>query len=230
MVKAFIFDMDGVIIDSEPIHLEVDLMTARHFGIPLEEKEIDQYVGMTNPEMWAIIKETHRAAVSVDEIIRVQVEKKIRLLEALEIEPIAGIRELVQELGRHRIIIGLASSSPRAFIEKVLEKFRIRDFFSCVASGEEVPKGKPAPDVYLEAARLLGVPPSACVVLEDSRNGVLAAKRAGMRCIGFQNPNSGRQDLSAADFVVQSIGEIGIPDLFEKVEAVSRADTAEMEP
>jgi beta-phosphoglucomutase-like phosphatase (HAD superfamily) len=95
----------------------------------------------------------------------------------------------------------------------VLAKFGIREYFSCIVSGEEVPAGKPAPGIFLEAARQLDVSPEHCVVLEDSRNGVLAAKRAGMRCIGYVNPNSGQQDLSAADRIVHEITDIKIADL-----------------
>jgi beta-phosphoglucomutase-like phosphatase (HAD superfamily) len=101
------------------------------------------------------------------------------------------------------------------FIEGVLAKFRIREYFSCVVSGEEVANGKPAPDIYVEASSMLGVMPEQCMALEDSRNGVLAAKRAGMRCIGCLNPNSGHQDLSAADMVVRSIAEIKVQNLLK---------------
>ena len=132
------------------------------------------------------------------------------------IEPIPGIVELLEELRRQRIAIGLASSSPRSFIEAVLAKFKIREYFACVVSGEEMPAGKPAPDIYLEAARQLHVPPEQCVVLEDSRNGVLAAKRAGMTCIGFANPASGGQDLSAADRIVHAISEIKVGHLLNQ--------------
>jgi haloacid dehalogenase superfamily, subfamily IA, variant 3 with third motif having DD or ED/haloacid dehalogenase superfamily, subfamily IA, variant 1 with third motif having Dx(3-4)D or Dx(3-4)E/beta-phosphoglucomutase family hydrolase len=213
MIKAFIFDMDGVIIDSEPLHFEVDELTGRHFGVDVNKEYLERFVGMTNPEMWRIIREEHGIPHTVDEIIAFQSEKKLRHLEALEIEPIDGIRDLLEELRRHDIAIGLASSSPRVFIEAVLAKFKIRDDFTCIVSGEEVANGKPAPDIYLEAARQLGVSPEQCVVLEDSRNGALAAKRAGMRCIGFANPNSGHQDLSAADRIVRSIGEIKVAGL-----------------
>lgn len=213
MIKAFIFDMDGVIIDSEPIHLEIDLETAKHFGIGLTKEEIDQYVGMTNPEMWGIIKKKYNLSPPAEEIVNVQMEKKLKLMDTLDIDPISGIPELLEELRSHRITVGLASSSPMVFIEKVLEKFGIRHYFSCVISGEEMARGKPAPDIYLEASKVLDIPPEQCMVLEDSRNGVMAAKSAGMRCIGFANPNSGSQDLSAADVVVKSIHDIKVEEL-----------------
>lgn len=215
MVKAFIFDMDGVIIDSEPLHFAVDLMILEQFGLNLEKEKLEQYVGMTNPEMWRLIKEQYGVTNTVEEMIEAQLARKLMHLDEIELEPISGIRELLLELRNNNISIGLASSSPRVFIEAVLQKFTIIDQFSCIVSGEEVDRGKPAPDVYLEAARMLKVKPEDCIVLEDAKHGVKAAKSAGMRCIGFVNPNSGNQDLSEADFTVRSIGEISVHHLLK---------------
>ncbi len=211
-MKAFIFDMDGVILDSEPIHFDVDFMTLEHFGVNINREELEKYVGMTNPEMWGFIKKDYNIPQTVAEIIEYQLKHKIEVLKKSNIQPIEGIMDLINELQMHRIPIAIASSSPRVFIEAVLEKFRIIDHFVCVVSGEEVNKGKPAPDVYMEAARLLGVEPRECVVIEDSKHGVMAAKAAGMKCIGYINLNSGNQNLSQADIIVRTIHEIRVED------------------
>lgn len=212
-MKAFLFDMDGVIIDSEPLHFEVEMMTMDYLGLTATKEYLEQFVGMTNPEMWKRVKEEHQVPHTVEEIIDYQIAKKLNHLDKADLEPIDGILELIQDLQMNGIAIGLASSSPRSFIERVLTKFQINQHFNSIVSGEEVANGKPAPDVYLEAARVLGVSPEDCYVLEDSRNGVLAAKKAGMRCIGYRNPNSGNQDLSAADVVVDSIRDIRVGEL-----------------
>jgi HAD superfamily hydrolase (TIGR01509 family) len=214
MTKAFIFDMDGVILDSEPIHFEVDILTMEHFGVQIEKEQLERFVGMTNPEMWHILKLEYQLTSSVEEIIEYQLTEKINRIQLQSIKPIEGIIELIRQLRSHRIPIGLASSSPRRFIEAVLTKLRIAEDFECVVSGEEVPLGKPAPDVYLEAASQLGVNPTDCYVLEDSRNGIAAAVAAGMRVIGYVNLNSGNQDLSAANPIVTSIGDINIDRLW----------------
>lgn len=104
--------------------------------------------------------------------------------------------------------IAIASSSPRIFIEAVIRKIELIDFFDLWVSGEEVERSKPEPDVFLRTAELLNVLPCDCVVIEDSTNGVIAAKKAGMKCIGFKNPNSGHQDLREAALVVSKISEI----------------------
>jgi len=213
MIQAFIFDMDGVIIDSEPLHFAGDIDTMRHLGGEITQEELERFVGMTNPEMWKIIRAERALVQTVDEIIAYQLAGKIKALEESAYEPIDGISELLEELKRRGIPVGIASSSAKDFILAVLAKFGIASYFSCVVSGEEVDQGKPAPDVYLEAARQLGADPSRCVVLEDSRNGIIAAKAAGMSCIGYINENSGNQDLSAADRVVDSIRAISIDTL-----------------
>ncbi|MFC4597862.1 HAD family hydrolase [Cohnella hongkongensis] len=213
MKQAFIFDMDGVIIDSEPLHFEVDIETMRHLGAAITQEELERFVGMTNPEMWKIIREERSLPQTVDEIIAYQLAAKIKALRESAYTPIDGILELLNGLKSRGIPAGIASSSPRSFILEVLAKFDIASFFSCVVSGEEVHRGKPAPDVYLEAARQLGVDPRRCVVLEDSRHGIAAAKAAGMACIGYVNENSGNQDLSAADRIVRSIREISVDEL-----------------
>lgn len=207
-MKAVLFDMDGVIIDSEPIHFEIDVKTMAYYGIDVLPQELEKYVGMTNPEMWRLIKKEYSISQTVDEIISYQLKKKIHRLRNMDIEPIEGITELLFELRKKGIKTAVASSSPRIFIEEVLNKFNLMSCFECIVSGEELERGKPAPDIYIETARALGVTPEECIVIEDSRNGVLSAKEAGMECIGFKNVNSGNQDLSRADWIVNSIKAI----------------------
>ncbi|NEW06760.1 HAD family phosphatase [Paenibacillus sp. SYP-B3998] len=208
MYTAFIFDMDGVIIDSEPLHFEVDLDVMKNLGLLISKEELEDYVGMTNPEMWSRLKDKYAFNPSVAEIIDVQLAKKLSHLNESNERPIEGIMALIQLLKLTNKKIGLASSSPRTFIEAVLTKFNILTFFDCILSGEEVSRGKPAPDIYVKIAEMLETGVGSCIVLEDSRNGIAAAKAAGMKCIGFKNLNSGLQDLSKADYVVERITEI----------------------
>ena len=107
-----------------------------------------------------------------------------------------GIRKLLDELKSCGIKIGLASSSSKEFIELILNKLGVIEYFEVIISGEDVQKSKPAPDIFQKAAEALNVEPSNCLVIEDSGHGVKAAKLAEMKCIGFNNPNSGKQDLS----------------------------------
>lgn len=209
-MRAVIFDMDGVIIDSEPIHFEVDMQTMRDLGFDISSEELEKYVGTTNEYMFSDLKNKYNIKQSIEEIINYKVELTKKKVIQSDLEPIEGIKELLVDLKNKNISTAIASSSPRNFIDVVVSKFNLQDYFNFIVSGEEVHNGKPAPDIYIETAKKLGLPPEKCTVIEDSRNGVLAAKAAGMKCIGFQNVNSGNQDLSKADNIVKSITEIKI--------------------
>ena len=207
-MKAVIFDMDGVIIDSEPIHFETDMETMKYLECNISKEELEKYVGTTNEYMFSDIKKNYNIEKSVEDIINYRAEIIKNKIVQSDLEPIEGIRELLSELKKKNIPAAIASSSPKDFINVVVSKFKLQEYFKYIVSGEEVANGKPAPDVYLETAKKLGIYPKDCIVIEDSKNGVLAAKSAGMRCIGFQNINSGNQDLSKANVIVKSIAEI----------------------
>lgn len=210
MPDAVIFDMDGVLIDSEPLHFESEYAALRKLGVHTADDYLHRFVGMTAQLLWARILAEQGIDKDVDEMVAEVLEEKLRLLRAGDFRPIDGVVELLDSLRAAGVPVGIASSSSRVFIEAVLEKLGIASYIRAFASGEEVPRGKPYPDVYLEAARLLGARPEQCLVVEDSRNGVLAAKAAGMRCVGFLNPLSGNQDLSAADRTVRSLRELSL--------------------
>lgn len=207
-MKAVIFDMDGVIIDSEPIHVEVDMQTMKDLWCDISMEKLEKYVGTTYEYMFTDIKKNYKISKSVEEIICYNVEMAKNKIVQSDLEPIEGIRELLCDLKDKNILAAIASSSPMDLIDVIVSKFKLQDYFKYIVSGEEVSNGKPAPDVYIETAKKLGLAPTDCTVIEDSKNGVLAAKAAGMKCIGFQNINSGNQDLSKADIIVKSIAEI----------------------
>jgi beta-phosphoglucomutase family hydrolase len=203
MIKGFIFDMDGVIIDSEPLHFELNRRIMRDFGLELPDEVFIPYVGITNEQMWSELIERYRLNTTIVELQEKEALLKREVFQ--DLEPIKGIPELLANLKKDGIAIGLASSSSREFIEMVLEKLQIRGYFQAVVSGRELTRSKPDPEIFLRTAELLNVKPADCLVLEDSRHGVEAAKRAGMKCIAFQNPNSGPQDLSRADKIVHTL-------------------------
>lgn len=208
--------MDGVIIDSEPLHFESDRMVMREFGVELTDEELNRFVGVANPQMWAELKDKYNINLTIDELLERQHANKLKLLEESQLETISGIDELISDLQKKGIAIALASSSSREFIELVLKKLGIIDCFQVIVSGDDVEKGKPEPDIFLKAAELLKVSPENCIVLEDSEHGVNAAKKAGMKCIGFINPNSGNQDLSKADKVVSTLVGLEYDSFYER--------------
>lgn len=208
MFIAAILDMDGVIIDSEPFHYQVNQDLFCRLGIAVAAADYQSYIGVSHTSMWSDLKRKHGLPHPVTGLVEMQVKGNEDYLLHHSVVPVPGIVSLLETLHSNGIRIGLASSSSMATIEMVLAKLGLRTFFAEVVSGEDLPFGKPAPDIFLHTAEKLGVEPALCIIIEDSCHGVLAAKAAGMRCIGFQNPNSGCQNLAPADLVVRQITEL----------------------
>ncbi len=218
MVKAVIFDMDGVLIDSEPIHYKILNIFARDNGFFITEKEYDSYIGTTDISMWTIIKEAHSLPQPVEELVENHINECINYLRTnKEVRPIAGTVTLIKDLHKNNIKLAIASSAPRRRIDAVMEAFGLQGYFQAVSSGNDVKKGKPEPDIFLHSAKALGILPEKCIVIEDSRNGVTAAKSAGMKCIAYSNPNSGNQDISAADIVIKDFMELNYESIRKQI-------------
>lgn len=207
-MKAVIFDMDGVIIDSEPLHARLLLHTFDKYKIPFDPNDFDKYVGTTTPSLFEHLIALHRLPFALDELSAYQAKITLDAIENDPIEPIDGIRELLQTLKDHSIPAAIASSSSMQLIVAVVRKFHLEEYFTCYTSGEDLPRSKPDPAIYLLTAEKLGVKPADCLVIEDAMHGVQAALAANMTCIGFQNPNSGKQDLSKAHKIVRRIKDI----------------------
>lgn len=216
MIKAVIFDMDGVIVDSEPSHKKVFEKILKNLNLEISEEEYLSFIGTSNTHMWTILKKNYDLKETIEELVSNQIKENIEDFRRSNEKPIPGIVDLLKKLKNNDISTAVASSSPTEGIKLVLEKFRIEDYFDNILSGENLKRGKPAPDIFLMTANKLNVEPKHCVVIEDSENGVKAARSAGMRCIGFQNKNSGNQDLSNADIIVNSIEEINL-NLIDKL-------------
>lgn len=209
-MEAVIFDMDGVIIDSEPIHYICSNKFLEPYKIELDREKYDTYIGASCKVMWSDVRETHNLNESVEEIISKEFDIFLNYLQEGKgkIHPIEGIRSLLELLKKEGVTIGLASSSSMKNINTVLDLFDIQDYFSIKVTGYDLERSKPDPEIFIKTAGLLNVDPTKCIVIEDSKNGVTAAKRAGMKCIGYHNPNCGYQDLSNADKIVESIKTI----------------------
>ena len=205
MIKAVIFDLDGVLIDSEPLHALADNQLLIDSGIIAPDNYFDRFVGLSNWDMWTEIKREYTIALSIEELMELQMPMKLKLLREMDFEPVRGVTGLLEDLRKREVPMAIASSSPRQFIENVIQKIGISEYFTVWISGEEVEHSKPEPDIFLKAAELLNAKPHACAVIEDSTSGTVAAKRAGMKCIGYKNPNSGNQDLSQADYIIEEI-------------------------
>lgn len=211
LLKAVIFDMDGVIIDSEPLHIEVVLDVLKGLDINLSYDDITRYIGISNSYMWNELAGKYSIRKTVDELIDIQHAMNIDVLDTHEDITMPGVIELLDEIKSNELKTAIASSSTIDYIDAVVDKLGIARHFDAIVSGEQVARGKPQPDIFIRAAESLGVSPAECVVIEDSDNGIRAARGAGMKVIGLKNPNSGNQSLAGADRVVHSLREITMP-------------------
>jgi HAD superfamily hydrolase (TIGR01509 family) len=210
VIDAVVFDLDGLLVDTEQLWDEVREELARQRGGRWHEHAQRDMMGMSSPEwsryMHDVIGLEESPAEINAEVVRRMAERYRERLPLLE-----GANEAVARLAA-RWPLAIASSSNRELIDLVLELAGWERFFSASVSSEEVARGKPAPDVYLEAARRLGVAPERCAAIEDSQNGIRSAKAAGMRVVAIPNPHfpPDPDALELADVVLASLEELTV--------------------
>ena len=183
-VKAVIFDLDGTLVDSEPNYSEADNKTLAEYGIVLSAEMKKKYVGIGTKEMMEDIKKMYDINETIENLVSKNNKNYLEI--AKENTPVfPEMHKFLQFLKSNNYPLALASGSSPEIIEIVLSITKLKEYFDVVLSAEQVEKGKPAPDVFLEAAKQLGVPFENCLVIEDSKPGVEAAKSASMYCIAL---------------------------------------------
>jgi len=204
--------MDGVIVDSEHVHHALEQEMFAQLGIVVPETEHQSFTGMTVQSMWSALRDKHSLPYSVEELRAMKRRLFYGELDspACRVHLVDGIECLVRFCKDAGLKRAIASSSFTDHVELMIGRFGLTPLFDGLFGGDKVSRSKPAPDLFLYAADRLGVAPDRCVVIEDSANGVRAARAAGMRVIGFRNPNSGEQDLSAADEEVDRMEDCGL--------------------
>lgn len=187
MANAVVFDMDGVLVESEHLWEEMWAAFAAERGAEWGPAQTKQVQGMSSPEWSSFLAEFAGAPETPEQTERIVVDGMIDALRGGRIELLDGARDMVTEAAA-RAPIALASSAARPLIDAVLEQHGLAEHFTATVCSAEVPRGKPSPDVYLEAAKRLGVPPERCLAVEDSSNGLRAAAAAGMIVAAIPNP------------------------------------------
>jgi mannitol-1-/sugar-/sorbitol-6-/2-deoxyglucose-6-phosphatase len=207
---AVIFDMDGVLIDSEPLWQQAELIVFRSLGVPLEASMCLQTMGLRTDE---VVRYWHErfpwtSGVDLGAVERGLIDEVEALILAKG-QPKPGVTAAMAFLRRRALRVALASSSPYRLIVAACEKLGLGEVFSVIHSAEDERLGKPHPGVYLSAAAKLGVPATDCVAIEDSLNGIIAAKAARMKCIAIPDLELRRDArLSVADLVLDSLDEL----------------------
>ena len=208
MIKAVVFDLDGVIVDSEQVWDDVREQLVRERGGRWHDGAQAAMMGMSSPE-WSRYLHDELGLAEPPEEINAEVVRRMLARYREDLPLIDGAVDAVCRLATE-FQLGVASSSNRPLIEAVLGRAGIAELFAAVVSSEEVERGKPAPDVYLEAARRLGIDPARCAAVEDSSNGIRAAHAAGMRVLVLPNAHypPAPDALALADAVVRSPDEL----------------------
>jgi HAD superfamily hydrolase (TIGR01509 family) len=208
-IKFVIFDMNGVITDDEPIHELAFKNVCKKHMIMLTPTYYRKFcMGRTDKECFEeIFKKYNIINISVEDLVKEKFQEYSLLIKH-GIKPVPYAIDLTRKL--YNIFrLGLVSSAQKDEIKMILNYFNLNDCFEVIITSEDVNNGKPHPEPYLLAAKKICINPRMCVVIEDSKNGVMSAKSAGMYCIGFHNKNE-NQDLSKADAEVRSLKEISI--------------------
>lgn len=210
-IDAFIFDFDETIIDLEPQHTAAYDTLCRDLGSDYEQMPESFRTGSGRRIIDDIreLRAFFRWSESEDELFTLRQQHFDATCRESELQAMDGVIDTIRELRNAGVPLAITSSSVRSSIETILERLAIRDAFALIVDGSEVVNGKPDPEAYLLTARRLEVKAESCVVFEDSHVGVVAAKRAGMYCIGVRNPRAQTlQDLSAADLIVDNMREL----------------------
>lgn len=205
--SAVIFDLDGLLVDSEPIQLQAWDVYLRQFGAELTPDLRASMYGRRVADSVQLVAQTLELPVDAAEVLRGRDEIFLRSVPG-SVHPMPGAREFVDELRARGVIIALATSDHRRYVDLALESAGFTGAFAAEVTAEMIENGKPAPDTFLRAARQLDLDPETCLVLEDSPNGVLAAKAAGMTCFAIPGDEGHAGDYSTADRVLGSLRDV----------------------
>jgi len=206
-LNAVIFDLDGLLIDSEPLQISAWREYLNGIGAELTEGLLARMYGLRLSDAAKVVVDALELDISPEQVAH---ERDALFLQSVpgNIQPCRGAIELVAELRLRGMPTALATSGHRRYVDLALDSAGIPRAFDAEVTGEMVSKGKPDPETFLTAAKMLGVDPEACLVLEDSPNGVLAAKCASMLCVAVPNADTHGLDLSAADAVLSGLDQV----------------------
>ena len=213
-LKAVLFDMDGVIVDTEPLHRKAYFKMFEEFGATVTNEQYAGFAGACTKKVCETVIEQFNLNKTYEVLqdVKRQYFKQLFYSDS-EFDLIPGVRKLIEHYYQNNIKMVLASSASKITIAMVFEKFGLEPYFDAKISGAELKESKPHPEIFLRAAHIADEPNANCMVIEDSTNGILAAHRAGIFCAGFKSSNTHGQDYSLANTVVTDFKELEIEKL-----------------
>ena len=218
MVKTVIFDMDGVLVNSEPLHHEVSLIQFKDLNIEVNDDIFATFTGNSNKMIYQKLKDRFELPHEIGDLIFAKNKLFIEAFDKKEdLHLMPGVKDLIVDLHKNGMQLIVASSSEMEIIDKVFERFDLNQYFTHKISGNDFPESKPNPAIFLKAASYSKAPIGECVIIEDSTNGIKAAKAAGIFCIAYKSEEANSQDQSLADIIIYDYKDLS----FEKMKNIN---------
>lgn len=214
MLKAVLFDMDGVIVDTEPLHYKAYYQMFDAVNIDVSDELYASFTGQSTLSICRKLCSHFNLSETPETLVALKRKYFKTIFETVkDLHLIDGVLDLIKDYHNNGITLVLASSASMVTINNVFDRFDLNQYFIDKLSGADLKASKPHPEIFIKAAKASGYKKSECIVIEDSTNGITAAKAAGIYCVGFKSPHSKKQDYSIADLLIDNFNDIA----FQKI-------------